>query len=175
MRARSLFFVGLTMSIGAACSDNKTGQNGSEVGGAGGGGGDSGGDGAVVNCTADPRVDAYTPNMQKAGQGGVLTFTLLESDPAPPGRGINVLKLKITQNGTPITGDLLAHLKMPDHGHETSVQPVITLDASSATYTINPAYLFMPGVWRIEFDAYAGSSDAGAPLDIGVFYFCVQG
>jgi hypothetical protein len=133
-------------------------------------------DGGDVKCTDDPRVDTYTEDLDRMGQQHVLKFTLVASDPAPPSRGINVMKLKIAQNdGTAIGGALLAKVSMPDHGHPTTVQPVITFDAASATYTINPAYLFMPGVWRIEFDAYAGSADAGAPLDTGIYYYCVEG
>jgi len=74
-----------------------------------------------------------------------------------------------------MSGALTANLRMPDHGHETSVQPVITFDAASSTYTINPAFLFMPGVWRIQFDEYDPSVDAGTSMDTGVFYFCVNG
>jgi hypothetical protein len=78
-------------------------------------------------------------------------------------------------DGAAVTGDLFASLKMPDHGHPTQVQPVVTFDASTATYTIDPAFLFMPGVWRLQFDAYAEGSDAGVPLDTGVYQFCIQG
>jgi hypothetical protein len=110
------------------------------------------------------------------GQGSKLTFTLVESKPAPPVRGTNVMKLKVTRaDDTPMTGDLQAKLWMPDHGHGTSVQPVITLDPATSTYDINPAYLFMPGVWMLQFSAFEGSADGGVPLDIGAFYFCIEG
>lgn len=132
-------------------------------------------DGSAVSCVTDPRVDVYTANLKKPGQLGVLTFTLVASDPAPPARGTNVLKLKIDKDGAPVTGDLAAKLTMPDHGHPTSVQPIVTFDAPTATYTINPAFLFMPGVWRLEFDSYEAAADAGPPLDNGVYYFCIEG
>ena len=140
-----------------------------------GGGGMNGADSAV-KCTNDPRVEAYTANMKRAGQHSMLTFTLLASTPAPPSRCSNVMKLKVTQmDGTAMTGDLTAKIIMPDHGHETSVQPAITFDPSTETYTINPAYLFMPGVWRLDFAAYTGSVDAGPPLDTGSFSFAIEG
>ena len=133
-------------------------------------------DGSTVSCTDDPRVDVYTANLKKVGQRGVLTFTLVESNPAPPARRTNVLKLRVDDmDGTAVTGDLLAVLKMPDHGHNVQVQPLVTFDASSATYTIDPVYLFMAGVWRLEFDAYAVDSDAGVLLDTGVYFFCIEG
>jgi hypothetical protein len=133
-------------------------------------------DGMVVKCTNDPRVDTYTANLKKAGQRSMLTFTLVESKPGPPIRGTNVLKLKVTKmDETPVTGDLQVKLWMPDHGHGTSVIPEITLDAVTSTYDIEPAYLFMPGVWMVQFTSYEGAADAGAPLDIGAFYFCIEG
>jgi hypothetical protein len=132
-------------------------------------------DGSTVSCTDDPRISVYTANLKKPGQNGVLSFTLVESEPAPPARGINVLKLKVEMDGTPVTGDLLAALKMPDHGHPTTVQPIVTFDPSTATYTINPAFLYMPGVWLLQFDAYEAASDAGRPLDTVAYYFCIEG
>jgi hypothetical protein len=133
-------------------------------------------DGSEVSCVDDARVDTYTANLDRMGQQHVLKFTLVESNPAPPSRGINVMKLKIAHaDGSAVTGELLAKLAMPDHGHPTTVQPLITLDAVTGTYTIDPAYLFMPGVWRLEFDSFEASADAGAPLDTGVYYFCVEG
>jgi hypothetical protein len=160
---------------GVGCSD-KTGENKSPIGSTGGAAGSMDTDGMVVKCTGDPRVDTYTANLKKAGQQNVLTFTLVESKPAPPVRGTNVMKLKVTKaDNTAVTGDLQAKLWMPDHGHGTSVQPVITLDPATSTYNIDPAYLFMPGVWMLQFSAFEGSADGGVPLDIGAFFFCIEG
>jgi YtkA-like len=174
MRSRWAVFLLLALPLApSACSSDKPGENGSPVGGTGG---TMNTDGAVVNCTNDPRVDTYVANLKKAGQQNVLTFTMVESTPAPPARGSNVMKLKITKaDQTPVTGALQAKIKMPDHGHESSVQPTITLDPSTSTYTVDPAYLFMPGVWLLQFTSYEGAADAGAPLDIGSFYFCIEG
>jgi hypothetical protein len=174
MRFRWLF-VPFAASIAALGCGDKTGDSANPVVGTGGAGGTMDTDGAVM-CTHDPRVDTYTANLRKSGQLHVLYFTLVESTPAPPARGSNVLKLKITDaDDMPVTGDLVATLKMPDHGHPTSVQPVITLDATTSTYTIDPAYLFMPGVWLLQFAEYKDGLDAGVPTDTGSFYFCIEG
>jgi len=152
-----------SLFIAAACS-SKEAPGGADT------------DGAVVDCTHDPRVDTYTANLKHDGMRSMLEFTLVDSNPAPPARGSNVLTLKVTQkDGTAMGGRLTANLKMPDHGHETSVQPTISFDAASSSYTIDPAYLFMPGVWRIQFDEYGDAEDAGTSLDTGVFYFCIEG
>jgi len=163
---------GVLLSLAlAACSTG----NGSE--GIGGGGATIGTDGAVVSCKDDPRVDTYTANMTRPGQRGVLTFTLVKSDPAPPGKGNNVVRVKITKgDGSVVTGDVIADLRMPDHGHPSSLTPIATFDPATQVYTVDPTYMFMAGVWRIQLDAYEGTAtDAAVPLDSGVFMFCVEG
>ncbi len=129
-----------------------------------------------VSCTDDSRVDHYTANLKKAGQKGVYTFQLSQSDPAPPAKGSNAFVLKITgADGMALGGEMRVSLKMPDHGHGTSVKPEVTFDSSTSSYSVTPLYLFMAGVWRIQFDAYAADPDAGPPTDTAVFFFCVEG
>src|SRR5450432_1105345 len=128
-----------------------------------------------VSCVDDTRVDHYMANLKKPGLKGVYTFQLSQSDPAPPAKGSNAFVLKITgADGMATGGELLVSLKMPDHGHGTSVKPVVTFDTTTNSYTVTPLYLFMAGVWRIQFDAYAGDPDAGPPTDSAVFFFCVE-
>jgi len=162
--------------IALATATGTHGCTGSSSGG-GGGGATIDTDGAVVSCKDDPRVDTYTANLTKAGQRGVLTFTLVTSDPAPPGKGNNVVTVKITKaDGSVVTGDVIPDLKMPDHGHPSSLKPIATFDPATQTYTVDPTYMFMAGVWRIQLDAYEGTADdAAVPLDSGVFMFCVEG
>src|SRR5690348_4131123 len=81
-------------SFGCSGGD-KTGDTANPVGGSGGSGGSD--TDALVSCTMDPRVDTYTANLKKDGQLKMLTFTLVESTPAPPIRGSNVMKLKVTK------------------------------------------------------------------------------
>jgi hypothetical protein len=33
----------------------------------------------------------------------------------------------------------------------------------------------MPGVWRIQLEAYEGSAAGATPLDRTALYFCIQG
>jgi len=131
-------------------------------------------DGAVVSCANDPRVDTYTANMTKASKSGAVKVTLVASDPAPPAIQTNKWTIKVTDaNGAAIPGATIAVAPfMPDHGHPTSVKPVITANADG-TYRIDPLYLFMPGVWRITISVGTGA-DAGATEDVA-FFFCIQG
>ncbi len=129
-----------------------------------------------VSCVDDPRVDAYTANLKKPGQKGVYTFQLSQSDPAPPAKGTNAFVLKITDaDGKAAGGVLNVSLKMPDHGHGTSAVPIVTFDSATSSYTVTPLYLFMAGVWRIQFDAYVGDPDAGPATDSVAFFFCIEG
>src|SRR6478752_7408006 len=83
-----------------------------------------------VSCTTDARVEQYTAGMEKAGSDGALSFKLAESAPAPPSKGSNTFTLAVTDaNGDPADVELSVDLKMPDHGHGTSVVPKITFDA----------------------------------------------
>ncbi len=128
----------------------------------------------VVSCTDDARLDVYTDNMQKAGEGGRLDFRFSDFVPAPPAKGSNTFDVQVTDSsGAVVSGGLEVELVMPDHGHGTSIEPSISLDAASGIYTVTPLYLFMPGVWRITFAAV--SSEAAAPLDSVDLHFCIEG
>ncbi len=60
---------------------------------------------------------------------------------------------------------------MPDMGHGTSIVPSMTAN-SDGTYTVQPLYLFMAGVWSITFTTVPASG----PGDSAVFFFfCVEG
>jgi hypothetical protein len=139
-------------------------------------GGDLDGLAGEVSCVDDPRVDTYTAHLGKMGINGVLSFEIQSSDPAPPGKTGDTFVLKITDSsGHPMTGDISIGLYMPDHGHGTTVEPVITFDPATQTYTATPLYLFMPGVWRVQVSSFAGSADAGTAVDSALFYFCIEG
>ena len=129
----------------------------------------------AVSCVDDPRVDTYTARLTKPGAKNELTFELTSSTPAPPAKGGNTFAVSVTgADGTPMTGQLSIDLKMPDHGHGTTVTPAVSFDAATNQYVIAPVYLFMPGVWRVELDYFADPSDAKA-LDDAVFFFCIEG
>jgi hypothetical protein len=127
----------------------------------------------TVTCDADPRVDAYAANLVKASASGALKVTLVSSDPAPPTRGTNAWVVKVEDGGgSPVTGAALEVTPfMPDHGHGSSVRPVVTEQGGGA-YGISPLYLFMPGVWRVTIAL--PSTDAG-PGESVAFFFCIAG
>lgn len=130
---------------------------------------------STVSCTADPRLDAYAGELAKAGDLGVLSFRFFDLDPAPPARGLNTFHVQVSSAGDEVTPDQLeVDLRMPDHGHGTSVVPVISADAAPGTYTVRQLFLFMPGVWRLDFEAL-GAGDDASMLDSVTLHFCVEG
>lgn len=137
--------------------------------------GSHGGEGGFqgdVSCVDDERVDTYTAKLQKTGAKGTLVFELTSSEPAPPAKGSNAFEVRVTgQDGAALEGELGITLDMPDHGHGTSVTPVVSFDAPRGLYALAPVYLFMPGVWRVALDF----SVEGSEVDRAVFYFCIEG
>jgi hypothetical protein len=131
----------------------------------------------TVSCEADPRLDSYAGELDKSGQLGVLSFRFFDLAPSPPAKGNNTFHVQVSDAaGDLMQGDLRVDLRMPDHGHGTSVEPAISLDPALGTYTVTPLYLFMPGVWRLEFEAFAGASMPGeSMIDSVVLHFCVEG
>lgn len=145
---------------GAACGGDEPGSPGGES----------------VSCTADARVDGYTGALEKPGELGVLSFRFSDLEPAPPARGNNTFHVQVSDaaGGAPEVA-LEVDLRMPDHGHGTSVEPRVTAGETPGRYTVSPLYLFMPGVWRIEFDAYASAAEGSPALDRVTLHFCIEG
>jgi hypothetical protein len=133
------------------------------------------GDSGVVSCEHDPRVDTFAANLTKKSASGVLTATLLSAAPSPPALRTNSWTVKLTDaSGAPVTGAALTVVPfMPDHGHGTSIVPQVTSGANGS-YTIDPLYLFMPGVWRITIGVLP---EAGTPSpdDEVQYFFCIEG
>jgi hypothetical protein len=123
--------------------------------------------GPTVTCQGDPRVDTYVANFTKASASGQMKVTLVSSDPAPPEKGTNTWKVKITDGGgNPVSNAPLAvSTFMPDHGHTSSVKPS-AVAGPDGTYDLSNLYFFMPGVWRVTIANGAESVE---------FFFCVAG
>jgi hypothetical protein len=166
---RLLGIFGVTALMGAGCAGNSSTPTPGP-----GTGGESGAFSGDVSCSDDARVDTYTAKLSKLGANGALDFELTESEPAPPAKGANTWTLTVTDlDGNALDGTLAVELVMPDHGHGTSVPPVVSFDEASGSYTVNPVYLFMPGVWRITVEYYGPADEK--PVDSAAFYFCIAG
>jgi YtkA-like len=130
----------------------------------------------MVSCVMDPRVDTYTAGLTKMGAKSMAQVKVMTADPAPPAKGGNAWTIQLLDAaGNPLDGTFTVDEKMPDHGHGSAVRPKITKGDAVGSYTLNPLYLFMAGVWRIQFTVFPPGADGGAPLDTVTFFFCVEG
>jgi hypothetical protein len=126
-----------------------------------------------VDCSNDARLVGGV-GADTNGERGVLSFRLSQLEPSPPAKGNNTFHLEVIDSaGSPVEKDLRVDLRMPDHGHGTSVKPRISFDPTTEQYTVTPLYLFMPGVWRIQLEAY--DPGAAAPVDRTALFFCIPG
>jgi hypothetical protein len=148
----------LTAAALAGCTSSDGSSNGATPGE------DSG---ATVTCQNDPRVDTYVANFTKASPSGQMKVSLMASDPAPPEKGTNTWKVKITDGaGDPVSNaPITVSTFMPDHGHTSSVKPSAAA-GPDGTYDLSNLYFFMPGVWRVTIANGAESVE---------FFFCVAG
>jgi hypothetical protein len=123
----------------------------------------------LVSCD-DPREQAYSAGMQQAGASGVFTFKLVSSTPAPPADETNVFVLEVLDSGgQPVTGATITVTPtMPLMSHGTI--PVTVSPNADGSYTLQPVYLFMGGLWEIAVHATASSK-----TDTTSFFFCVAG
>jgi hypothetical protein len=127
-------------------------------------------DGAGVVSCDDPREQTYTPGMQQAGASGVFTFVLMSSTPAPPADDSNVFVLEVLDtSGQPVTGaTITVKPTMPTMSHGTST--VTVTSNPDGSYTLDPLYFFMGGLWQVAIHATSGSQS-----DTTSFFFCVAG
>ena len=131
--------------------------------------------GLLYSCAMETRAVAYTPGLRRASVSGAFTAVLVESVPGPPARGSNRWTVQILDagDGTPPAGLTMTALpSMPDHAHPTTVKPVVTpANDGTATYTLDPVYLFMPGYWEVTLTLQPPSG----PKDTVVFPVCISG
>ena len=113
----------------------------------------------------------YAPGLSVTSTSGNRKYVLLSSNPSPPARGTDTWTIRITDAaGTAQPGLSVSVLPfMPDHGHGTSVNASVTAN-NDGTYTVDPLYFFMPGVWRITFAVPPNQLN-----DVGEFFFCIPG
>jgi len=152
MSKRTLFFGLCFIASAAAC----------------GGGDDDGTEEEEVNCAEDTRHEEFVAGMTKAGS--VWSFRLMDSLPAPPDKGDNAWTIQI-DSGTGGVDDLDVTVTpfMPDHGHGTPIESVIS-DEGGGAYRADPVNMGMRGVWEITVEA-----ENDTESDSAMFVFCVEG
>ncbi len=126
-----------------------------------------------LRCDEEDRAEPYAPGMVAEGEDAVYSVRLLESTPAPPGKGDNSWILDVLDHGSaaPVDGATITVTPfMPDHGHGTSVSPVIAPTGEPGQFQVDKVNLWMPGLW----DVIVGV-DVGGVDDEAVFRVCIEG
>lgn len=132
--------------------------------------GETGETGGESVCAVETRDDEFAIGLSKAGN--LVRATFVSADPAPPIKGDNTWVLDVTDlNGAPLADlSMVAVPMMPDHGHGTPVNAVVTALDVPGRYQITPVNLFMTGFWETTIDVTL----AGGEQDSLMFGFCVE-
>jgi len=123
---------------------------------------------------AELAADIYVAGLERAGERGVFSVRLVESDPIPRDTGIYTWTIEVVDaNGQLVTGATLqVEPTMPAHGHGTF--PRIT-DGTPAEgegrYVLAELDLFMPGIWRVPI----AITHADGREDVAVYRFDLEG
>lgn len=126
--------------------------------------------GEAGDCAAETRDDAFAIGLNKSGS--LIQASFVSANPAPPIKGDNTWVIEFDDlQGEPLSGATVTALPMmPDHGHGTAVNAVVTALEQPGRFEITPVNLFMTGYWEITLDVTL----AGGEVDSVVFGFCVE-
>jgi YtkA-like len=129
--------------------------------------GDTGGEGV---CAVETRDDDFAVGLSKSGS--LTRATFVSANPAPLIKGDNTWVLDFTDlDGAPLVGlTVVVVPMMPDHGHGTPINAVVTELEQPGRYEVTPVNLFMTGYWESTFDITL----AGGEQDSLMFGFCVE-
>lgn len=135
-------------------------------------GDDGGGDGdAAPTCEEASDEDTFAIGLSRAGDGGMMTVEFMGGAPAAPViRADNVWDVMLYDAaGEPVPGaEMVVTPFMPQHGHGSAVGVEVT-DNGDGSYTWDPLYFAMTGLWEITVDVTLPGGDT----DTVVFAFCV--
>ncbi|MEE9383780.1 MAG: FixH family protein [Nannocystaceae bacterium] len=118
-----------------------------------GGGGDGENVASAFDCADEDRAEPFTIGLTKAGE--IVDVSFVVATPAPPGKTDNSWRvLVVDKMGTPVEGvEIVVMPMMPDHGHGTTKDPVVTAVAGVlGQYDMSPVALHMSGYWEVTFE-----------------------
>jgi hypothetical protein len=142
----------------AACSGSSNGADAEEM----------------VDCSTVTGVDILKVPLEKMGAQGAFDFQLVSATPAPPARNTNTWIVQINSMsqgvvGNPVDGaSITATPFMPSHQHGSPEQVVVTPAGQPGQYTLDPVFLWMPGVWETTIQVTNGGQ-----TDSAVYRFCI--
>ena len=122
------------------------------------------------DCAAEDRDDEFSVGLSKSGE--LVTATFVSATPAPPIKGDNAWVLDFADlSGEPLEElDIVVIPMMPDHGHGTPVEAVVTPTEVAGQYEVTPVNMFMTGYGEVHLELTL----AGGEQDTLMFGFCVE-
>jgi hypothetical protein len=132
-------------------------------------------DGPILECARHTiaNSDTFAEGLTKLGEGGLMKLKFAHAEPLIPAKGHDVWTIQVTDaGGQPINGGQITFDGtpfMPCHNHATSVFPTATPAGTDGTYTIDPVYFTMTGIWTVTF----AIKSADAKEDRVLFQFVI--
>jgi len=126
-----------------------------------------------LKCDEETRADMFEAGMVKSGANGLFDVALLEAMPAPPDKGDNLwlVEVRDATSGAPVADTTLKVTPfMPDHGHGTAIQTVVTPLGEPGQLELDRINLWMPGLWEVRIKVTKDTDE-----DNVVFAFCIEG
>ena len=133
---------------------------------------DDGDGNSTPDRTSPEAGDTYVAGLEKAGAASKINVRLLEAHPAPPERGDNQWVLEVLDGeATPLAGCILVlDPDRPAHGHGTWKDAVVTEMDTPGHYSVDPVFMFMPGLWEIPITLTCGEVS-----DTVLYAFWIEG
>ena len=121
-------------------------------------------------CSQDSRVDEFSAGMEKTI--GELSVTLSDFTPTPPERGGNLFDMMIRDaQGEALEGaTVTVTAAMPDHGHGSTEDAVVSESGEPGEYHADPVYFQMGGYWSVSVRVEAKD---GFDEEV-MFGFCIE-
>jgi hypothetical protein len=123
---------------------------------------------AVTPCSEESRAGPISVGTTAGAPEDGFVTTLQTAEPAPPEVGENTWSFRLTDgDGQVLDGcDVGFFPTMPDHGHGTPTDPVLT-DLGDGTHQA-VFELSMGGYWRVDIEATCGDD----PVRSAVYHIC---
>jgi hypothetical protein len=149
--------LGVTLFGSTACSSSSSG-------------GATAGTNPPSLCSTDTRATVYASSMVVKGTSGTFSVRLDAVTPWPLVKGENTLTVTVVDAAGNAVMDPTVTLKpfMPDHGHGSSIVPLINPAKPDGSIEIDHVNTFMPGIWQLTFTVTKGGQS-----DSSVVTFCV--
>lgn len=122
-------------------------------------------------CGDADRYEPYVPGLEREGEAGAVV-SLERAIPGPPEKGDNEWTLHVIDADGASMDDLelLVSPFMPDHGHGSPVDPIVTPGDEAGEYLVDLVFN-MGGFWEVSISL---DEAGGEQLDEVQFGICIE-